>query len=60
MVTPEYLAEMNTSLKEAVDMWINELITDVEFSSYVGEVAAKLRTVKLVGMIDPNTGLRYS
>lgn len=49
-------------MREVAQMWVSGLITDKEITDHFAKVATVFRTAShlLPGLIDPNTGLRYT
>jgi len=61
-LTQRDLQLVHADMREAAQMWVSGLITDREIADHFAKVAAKFKTVNhaLPGLLDPNTGLRYT
>lgn len=56
------LQAVHQGMREVAQLWVSGLITDREVADHFAKVARKLDTAShlLPGLIDPNTGLRYT
>jgi len=55
------LEAANQHIRETLQMYVSELITDMEFARAMAEMyeAYKMHKPQMIDLIDPNTGLRY-
>ena len=62
------LEAVHNGIAETVQLWASGLITDREFAAFMAEIHADFKAYAnptatkqnlFVGLLDPNTGLRY-
>ena len=58
-VTQEQLEAVHDGIREKTQLWVDGLITDLEYTSALSLVSIELATYEIAGLIDPATGLRY-
>ena len=60
-MTQDDLDVFHQTITDAAQMWANQLITDVEFATYIASLWTEhpMKDANLDGLLDPNTGLRY-
>ena len=62
-VTQEHLEAVHGGMQTTVQMWVDGLITDKEFTAHFAKLSADFELLAsdnfLTGLLDPATGLRY-
>ena len=58
-MTQENLDTLHQLVREIVQLWADNLITDLEFAAHMGDIVMAVDGADPSGLLDPNTGLRY-
>lgn len=60
--TQQNLQAAHQGMREVAQLWANGLLTDREIADHFAKIASKFAGAShlLPGLIDPNTGLRYT
>jgi short-subunit dehydrogenase len=58
-ITQQNLEAVHNGIREKTQLWVDGLITDLEYTSALALVSNEFAKYEIAGLIDPATGLRY-
>lgn len=58
-INQQHLEAVHDGIREKTQLWVDGLITDLEYTSALALVSNEFAKYEIAGLIDPATGLRY-
>jgi hypothetical protein len=58
-INQQHLEAVHNGIREKTQLWVDGLITDLEYTSALALVSIEFAKYEIAGLIDPATGLRY-
>lgn len=58
-INQQHLEAVHDGIREKTQLWVDGLITDLEYTSALALVSNEFAKYEIAGLLDPATGLRY-
>jgi short-subunit dehydrogenase len=58
-INQQHLEAVHDGIREKTQLWVDGLITDLEYTNALSLVSNEFAKYEIAGLIDPATGLRY-